>query len=812
MKVSYSWIKEYINVELSPNECAKVLTDIGLEVEGIHKVESVKGGLKGLIVGQILTCESHPNADRLKKTTVDIGSEVLEIICGAPNVSSGLKVVVAPIGTLLWDDKGNSFSIKKGRIRGEISSGMICGADEIGMGKDSNGIMILDTKAEIGTNVSSHFQLESDTIFDIGLTPNRSDAMGHMGVARDLRAGLAAKGIKLDFHSPSVDAFNIDRIEKSIKVEVEDFKSCSRYSGIFVSGLVIKESPEWIKRRLVSIGLIPQNNIVDITNYVLHESGNPLHAFDGDKIKGNKIFVKNLPKDTKFTTLDKIDRKLHPDDLMICNQQSAMCMAGIFGGLDSRVTEKTTSVFLEAAFFNPVSIRKSAKRHGLNTDASFRFERSVNPNTILWSLKRAALMIQEFGGGYLSSKLIDIYPKPISNTVIEFSYKRCDQLIGEVLNRESIKEILHNLEIIILKESSDLLKLSVPPYRADVKREIDVIEEILRIYGYNNISMSGRINASLSIVPKPDIHKLQEKVSNLLSDNGFYEAMSNSLTKKSHEEGFAVFNPESQVGLLNPLSQDLNTLRQSLLFGGLESIAFNLNRKSLDIFLYEFGKIYNRFGNKFVEERKLALWMTGIKQEVNWNVNTQKVDFFFMKGIVQKLLQKLGLHRGLTISSSKSQLFQEGIVHKLGKKKITEIGLLRKSLLIKNGIKQEVFYAELNWDIILDIYKDQKIKHKTVSKFPSVRRDLALLLNKEVSFSEIESIAFRAEKHILKEVKLFDVYEGAKLSDEKKSYALTFTFRDQDKTLVDKVVDKSILNIFNSLKQQLNVELRDGVL
>tara|TARA_Y100000385_G_scaffold291716_1_gene371693 strand:+ start:7149 stop:9587 length:2439 start_codon:yes stop_codon:yes gene_type:complete len=812
MKVSYSWIKEYINVNLSPKDCAKVLTDTGLEVEGIREFESVKGGLKGLIVGEVLTCEAHPNADRLNKTSVDIGSEVLDIVCGAPNVDVGLKVVIAPVGSVLWDSDGNSFKIKKGKIRGEISKGMICGADEIGMGDFSNSIMVLDSKAEVGSNVSSHFRLESDTIFDIGLTPNRSDALGHMGVALDLRAGLAAQGRKLVLNSPSVDAFNINRIEKSIKVVVEDYDACPRYAGICISGLIVKESPEWIRRRLVSIGLTPQNNLVDITNYVMHETGNPLHAFDADKIKGNKIFVKKLSKETKFTTLDKVERNLHPDDLTICNEESAMCLAGVYGGLDSGVTEKTSSIFLEGAFFNPISIRKSARRHGLNTDASFRFERSVNPDTILWSLKRAALMIQEFAGGYLSSELIDIYPKPILPTEVEFSFKKCDELIGEELDRDSIKEILHHLEIIIVEERADLLKLSVPPYRTDVQREVDVIEEVLRIYGYNNISISGRINASLSIVPKPDIHKVQEKVSNLLSDNGFYEAMSNSLTKGSHIQGFQAFNADSQVVLLNPLSQDLNALRQSLLFGGLESIAFNLNRKTADVFLYEFGKIYNCYGDEFVEERQLALWMTGNKQEENWNVGAQKVDFFYMKGIVQKLLQKLGLQHGMTISISKSKLFQDGVIYKSRNQKIAEIGLLRNSLLRKNGIKQEVFYAELNWDIIIQIYKDQKIKHKAVSKFPSVRRDLALLMGKEVSFSEIKNIAFRTEKHLLKEVKLFDVYKDAKLLDGKKSYALSFTFRDENKTLVDKVVDTSILKIFKSLEQQLNVELRDGVL
>ena len=544
----------------------------------------------------------------------------------------------------------------------------------------------------------------------------------------------------------------------------------------------------------------------------MHETGNPLHAFDVSKIKGNKIIVKNLEKDTKFITLDEQERKLHPDDLMICNVDEPMCIAGVFGGLDSGVTEQTDSVFLEAAFFNPVSVRKTAKRHALNTDASFRFERTVDPNTVIWALKRAALLIKEVAGGNISSEIIDLYPKPIEHFTIDFSYETCDRLVGEVIDRLSIKSILKSLEIQVLEEFPDRLKLSVPPYRADVQREVDVIEEILRIYGYNNVGMSGRMNASLSIVPKPDAHKVKERISDLLTSNGFHEALSNSLTKSSYIDGIEEFNKDTQVELMNPLSQDLNAMRQTLLFGGLESLAYNINRKVSDILLFEFGNTYNKYGDEFVEAHRLAFWMTGVKQEENWNVTSSKVDFFFMKGMVEKVLQKLGLHQGVVSSSINSDIFSEGLLYKIRKKKILEFGTVRKSILKKFGIKQEVMYADFNWNLIISMLKDQKIKCKEVSKFPSVRRDLALLINKQVAFAEIESIAFQSDNGLLKKVSLFDVYEGDKLPADKKSYALSFFFSDEEQTLTDMVVDKSILKIFTSLEQKLKVELRDGTL
>lgn len=812
MKVSYNWIKNYLNVDLSAEDCAKVLTDTGLEVEGIHEIESVKGGLKGLLVGEVLTCEQHPNADRLRKTTVDLGTEILDIVCGAPNVAAGQKVVVATVGTVLYDDKGESFKIKKGKIRGEASHGMICGSDEIGLGGAHDGIMVLESDTQVGTLASDYFNIELDTVFEIGLTPNRSDAMGHLGVALDLKAGLAAQGQSLELIKPSIEAFNVANTNLSLQVEVEDQDACPRYAGLTLTGLDVKESPEWLSTKLKALGLTPVNNVVDVTNYVLHETGNPLHAFDADKIKGNKVVVKKLPKDTKFTTLDDQERKLGAEDLMICNAEEPMCIAGVFGGLDSGVTKDTKSIFLEAAYFNPVCVRKTAKRHGLNTDASFRFERTVNPNNVIWALKRAALLIQEVAGGSVSSEVTDIYPKPIEHFNVDFSYAKCDQLIGEAIDRSTIKSILVNLEIEVLEEHKDGLKLSVPPYRADVKREVDVIEEILRIYGYNNIGMTGRINASLSIVPKPDTHKVQEQVSDLLSSNGFHEAMCNSLTKGSHTDGLESFKKESQVLLLNPLSQDLNAMRQTLLFGGLESLAYNINRKVSDVMLYEFGKTYNRYGDDFVEERRLALWTTGKKQEENWNASKSRVDFFLMRGFVEKLLHKLGLNKGISLSQIQSDIFSEGVCYKVRKKKVLETGTVRKSVLKSFGIKQEVFYTDINWDLVLEMLKNQKTNYKEVSKFPAVRRDLALLMDKQVAFAELESVAMRCDKNLLKEVKLFDVYEGDKLAAGKKSYALSFVFRDDSKTLTDKVVDKAILKIFKSLEHQLSVELREGTL
>ena len=812
MKVSYNWIKKYLNVDLSAEDCAKVLTDTGLEVEGIQEIESVKGGLKGLLVGEVLTCEQHPNADRLRRTTVDVGAEVLDIVCGAPNVAAGQKVVVATIGTVLYDDKGEAFKIKKGKIRGEASHGMICGSDEIGLGGAHDGIMVLDTDVQAGTLASAYFKIETDTVFEIGLTPNRSDAMGHLGVALDLKAGLAAQGQSLKLTKPSVDAFAVDHTNLSLNIEVEDQEACPRYAGVTLTDVEVKESPEWLITKLKALGLTPVNNVVDVTNYVLHETGNPLHAFDADKIKGNKVVVKTLAKDTKFTTLDEQERKLHKDDLMICNAEEPMCIAGVFGGLHSGVTQETKSIFLEAAYFNPVSVRKTAKRHALNTDASFRFERTVNPNTVIWALKRAALLIQEVAGGLVSSEITDSYPKPIEHFKVDFSYAKCDQLIGEAIDRVTIKSILANLEIEVLEEQEDGLKLSVPPYRADVKREVDVIEEILRIYGYNNIGMTGRINASLSIVPKPDTHKIQEQISDLLSSNGFHEAMCNSLTKGSHTDGLDSFKKESQVLLMNPLSQDLNAMRQTLLFGGLESLAYNINRKVSDVMLYEFGKTYNRYGDDFVEERRLALWTTGKKQEENWNASKAKVDFFQMRGFVEKLLHKLGLNKGVSLSKIQSDVFSEGLCYKIRKKKVLETGMVRKSILKSFGIKHEVFYTDINWDLVLELLKNQKTNYKEVSKFPAVRRDLALLMDKQVAFAELESVALRSDKNLLKEVKLFDVYEGDKLAEGKKSYALSFVFRDETKTLTDKVVDKAILKIFKSLEHQLQVELREGTL
>lgn len=812
MKVSYSWIKDYLNVELSPVKCAQLLTDTGLEVEGIYEVESIKGGLKGLVIGEVITCEQHPNADRLKITTVNVGEEVLKIVCGAPNVGVGQKVIVATVGTFLYDDKGDSFKIKKGKIRGEASMGMICASDEIGMGGSHDGILVLDQSAVPGTAASDFFDLASDTVFDIGLTPNRSDAMGHIGVAIDLKAGLAAQGVDLTLCRPSVDAFKIDNNDLEIDVEVEDSMLCPRYAGITISGLKVGPSPDWMIRRLSAIGISPINNIVDITNYVLHETGNPLHAFDAAKIYGNKIKVKTVAKETKFVCLDEQEIKLDSGDMMICNAEVPMCLAGVFGGLESGVSDATTSIFLEAAYFNPVSVRRTAKRHGLNTDASFRFERSVNPNTVVYALKRAALLIKDIAGGAISSNLIDIYPQPVKHFDVDFNYANCKSLIGQDIDKGVIKSILRNLEIDVLSETSTDLKLAVPPYRADVKREVDVIEEILRIYGYNNIGTTGRINASLSIVPKPDTHKAQESISNLLSAIGFNEAMCNSLTRSSYTDGIDSLKKESQIILMNPLSQDLNAMRQNLIFGGLESLIYNVNRKAGDVFLYEFGNTYNRYEDDFVEESRLGIWITGDKTKQAWNTKTQEVDFFYLKGVVEKVLMKLGISKGINSLTIQNDIFTEALQYKFRKKKIVEFGQVKSSMAKLVGLKQKVYYADINWGEIMRLLSDVKVKYKEVSKFPSVRRDLALLLNDEVSFSEIETIATKSDKNLLKQVNLFDVYQGDKLPKGKKSYAVSFVFSDDERTLTDKMVDKSVQKIYKSLEEHLNVELRDGSL
>ena len=771
MKISYNWIKQFLLIDWDAIKTGELLTDLGLEVEGIETKESIKGSLKGIIVGEVLTCIQHPNADRLKVTTIDIGLvEPLQIVCGAPNVGIGQKVPVATIGTILYDDNGEEFKIKKGKIRGEESYGMICAEDELGLGESHEGILILDKKIKVGTQASDVFNIELDQIFEIGLTPNRSDAMSHFGVARDIRAGLMQQNIKLELISPSVSDFHVDERTLRIDVEVDDKEQTLRYCGISITDVIVKDSPEWIQNRLRSIGITPKNNIVDITNYVLHELGQPLHTFDAQKVKGNKILVKNLAKGTKFTTLDKIERELSSEDIMICDADSTpLCIAGVFGGLNSGVTENTTSIFLESAYFNPVSVRKTAKRHALNTDASFRFERGIDINMTKYALKRAALLIEEYAGGKMGSDISDFYPEKIEEFQVFLSYENSYRLIGQEIPKETIKNILASLEIKINSETEGGLGLTIPSYRTDVQREADIIEEILRVYGYNNIEFSHKLNTSISFDSNKKV-KIENIIANQLSSLGFNETMTNSLTKPYYTNLSENINVAANVEMLNPLSSDLKVMRQSLLFSGLESVAYNINRKNNSLKFYEFGKTYHKYNDKYQEDKHLSLLVTGNRSKENWNIIHKKSDFFYIKGLITNILNRLGVD-ALKTTPIKQDVFSEGVTMSLGKIKLVEFGVIKSSILKEFGIKQSVLFADFNWDNLLKITGNKNMKVTELTKFPPVKRDLALLLDSKIEFKEIYNLAFQSEKHLLKEVDLFDVYEGDKLPKGKKSYA-----------------------------------------
>lgn len=815
MKISYNWLKDYVKTDLSPEEIGKLLTGCGLEVESIEKFETVKGGLEGMVVGEVKSKEKHPDADRLNLTTVDIGTgTLLNIVCGASNVEAGQKVVIATIGAKLYPSTGEPFEIKKSKIRGAASEGMICAEDEIGLGTSHAGIMVLDPSAKVGMPASDYFKIEGDYTLEIGLTPNRADAASHVGVARDLVAVLNAMSAKEDVDTelllPSVNGFSTGSGTKNIEVKVEDSEACPRYSGLTISNIKVGESPEWLKNRLKAIGVRPINNIVDITNYVLHELGQPMHAFDADKIKGDTIIVKKLADKTKFKTLDETERELSSDDLMICNAESGMCIAGVFGGIESGVTENTTSIFLESAYFNPVSIRRSSKRHALKTDASFRFERGTDPNMTVYALQRAALLIREIAGGEVSSDIIDIYPKKIENFKVPFSFEKCDCLIGKQIEQEIIKKILLSLGIEIEHEGHDALLLSVPPFKVDVQREQDVIEEVLRIYGYNNIEIPTELNSSLSFAEKPDKEKIQNVVADLLSNNGFSEMMCLSLTKEDYSARLKSINPEQNVKMLNPLSSDLNVLRQTLLFSGLETIAYNQNRKNADLKLYEFGKTYMAIKGeavKYIETKHLSLFITGRKQEESWNAKNDAVSFYTLKGIVQGILGRLGIETKM--SETDSEIYSSGLSLSWNKKTLVEFGSVTKAMLRSMDIKQEVFYADFNWDLIVEAVKKNKVlMYSEVPKFPEVRRDLALLLDRSVKFDQLEQLAYQAEKTLLKNVNLFDVYEGDKLPSGKKSYALSFTIRDDNATLTDKQIEKIMEKLIKTYKEKAGAEIR----
>ncbi|MBL4746033.1 MAG: phenylalanine--tRNA ligase subunit beta [Flavobacteriaceae bacterium] len=808
MKISYNWLKQFLKVDWEAEKTGQLLTDLGLEVEGIETVESIKGSLKGIVVGEVLTCVQHGNADKLKVTTVNIGAEApIQIVCGAPNVAAGQKVPVATIGTVLYDEKGGEFKIKKGKIRGEESFGMICAEDELGLGSGHDGIMVLDEDLVPGTPAAEVFNIEIDEVFEIGLTPNRADGMSHYGTARDLRAGLMHQGISLELISPSVSNFNVDDRTLKIDVDVQDNEKAPRYTGVTITDITVKESPEWLQNRLKSIGINPINNIVDVTNYVCHELGQPLHAFDINKIKGNKILVKTLEAGTKFTTLDGVERTLHQDDLMICNGSSEpLCMAGVFGGLDSGVHNDTIAIFLESAYFNPVAVRKAAKRHALNTDASFRFERGIDPDFVQYALKRATLLIQEVAGGRVTSDIQDIYPEKIEDFQVFLSYEKMDRLIGEVINREVVKNILASLDIRLNSETEGGLGLTIPAYRVDVTREADVIEEILRVYGYNNIKFSHKLNTSISF-SEFDPTKQENKIAEQLIAQGFNETMANSLTKPEYVAFSEQLNPEYDVRILNPLSNDLSVMRQSMLFSGLESVSYNINRKNPSLKFFEFGKTYHKFSEAYTETKHLTLFVTGNRTRDSWVTAAKTSDFFYIKGIVSTLLSRLGIDK-IKTSPTKNDVFSEGITLSLGKIKLVDLGVVKKGILKGFGIKQQVLFADFDWANLMQVSNKKNIKIEALPKFPSVKRDLALLVDDSITFTEVFNVAHQSERKLLKNVDLFDVYEGDKLPEGKKSYAVTFVIQDENKTLNDKQIDKIMQKLTQSFEKNLGATLR----
>ncbi len=820
MKISYNWLKQYINISLEPAIVAELLTDCGLEVEEIEEFQFVQGGLKGVVIGEVKTKVKHPDADKLSVTTVDVGAEkLLNIVCGAPNVEQGQKVAVATLGTIIYSEKGN-FEIKRSKIRGIESEGMICAEDELNLGHSHEGIMVLDPSVPVGTLAKDYFHVEEDVVFTIGLTPNRSDAMSHLGVARDLHAAIKqSKSLNLDckkiiFKKPSIDEFKIDNQSRPIDVIIEDTAACPRYCGITISGIDVKESPEWLKNRLNAIGSRPINNIVDITNYLLHETGQPLHAFDADEIKGNKVIIKKPAKGNKIITLDGIERELTGDDLMICNTEENMCIGGVFGGIHSGVTEKTKTIFLESACFSPVSIRRTAKHHRLHTDASFRFERGTDPNQPDFVLKRAAMLIKEIAGGTISSELVDIYPEKIEPKKIEIKYNHIDRLIGVSIDHLTIKQILISLEIDIISENENGLQISVPTFKTDVTREADVIEEILRIYGYNSIEMDGTLRSSLTYQIKPDKEKVQNLIAELLSNNGFYEFMTNSLTRSEYSDKVPFFRKEKNVNILNPLSSDLNIMRQTLLLSGLESLAYNQNRKNPDIKFYEFGKIY-RFDStqealkKYSEENHLAVFITGRKEKENWQTNDQKTDFYLLNYFVGKILKKLNITCTFEpIAVSADSIFSEGLIGKIKNHTLVEFGRISKPVLKLMDIKQDVFYADFNWDKLCAQVKNNSTTYVEVPKFPEVRRDLAMLISTEITFNNIEMLAYQSERKLLKEVNLFDIYEGEKIEAGKKSYAVSFIFQNKEKTLTDQEIDKIMEKLMKNFKEKLGAVIR----
>lgn len=820
MNISYNWLKEYVDFDLTPEEVAAALTSIGLETGGVEEVQTIKGGLEGLVVGEVLTCEPHPNSDHMHITTVNLGQgEPVQIVCGAANVAAGQKVIVATLGTKLYDGD-DCFTIKKSKLRGVESNGMICAEDEIGVGTSHDGIIVLPDDVVPGTLAKDYYDIKSEYVLEVDITPNRADACSHYGVARDLYAWLVQNGHKATLKRPSVEDFRVDNHDMDIEVVVENAEACPRYAGVTIKGVTVKESPEWLQNKLHLIGVRPINNIVDITNYILHAYGQPMHCFDADKIKGGKIVVKTCAEGTKFVTLDEAERTLSERDLMICNAEEPMCIAGVFGGLDSGTTESTKDVFLESAYFHPTWVRKTARRHGLSTDSSFRFERGIDPNGVIYALKAAALLVKELAGGEIASEIKDVYPSPIADFNVELPFAYVNSLIGKEISKETVKSIVSSLEMKIAEETEEALSLQVPPYRVDVQRPCDVVEDILRIYGYNNVEIPTSVKSCLSV--KGDVDKsvkLQNLVSEQLVGCGFNEILNNSLTAAAYYEGLESYKPENLVHLMNPLSNDLNVMRGTLLFGGLESIQHNANRKNADLRFFEFGNCYHFHAEKknpekvlaaYSEELHLGMWITGKRVSNSWAHADENASVFELKAYVLNIFRRLGVNfGGLVFGNLTDDIYSVAVsVHTRGGKLLATFGVISKKIQKAFDLDNEVYYADLNWKELMKAIKGNTVTYREISKYPAVKRDLALLLDKKVQFVEIEKIAFETDKKLLKSVELFDVYEGKNLEPGKKSYAVSFMLQDENATLNDKQIDKFMQKLIKNLETKLEAKLR----
>lgn len=820
MNISFNWLKQYVDTERSAEEIARILTDIGLEVEGLEKIETVRGGLKGVVVGEVVTCTKHPDSDHLNITTVDVGAEApLQIVCGASNCRQGLKVLCATVGTVLYPNGGDEeFKIKRSKIRGVESLGMLCAEDELGIGSDHAGIMELSADARVGQPAAEYLKIEDDYVIAIGLTPNRIDAASHIGVARDIVAWMKSRGEKAELKWPSVEAFAVDNHELTVAVEVENREAAPRYTGLTVKGCKIGPSPEWMQNRLRAVGINPKNNLVDITNYINFELGQPLHAFDADKIEGGRIVVRTCQEGTRFVTLDGVERTLTAEDLMICSAERPMCIAGVFGGLDSGISDTTTDVFIESAYFNPVWVRKTAKRFGLNTDSSFRFERGVDPNIQIYALKRAALLMKELAGGQIASEVFDSRPQAVEPFRVEVSPERVCALVGKEIPSEVQRRIIESLEMRIEAETDGVWTVAVPPYRVDVQREADVVEDILRIYGYNNVEIPQRVRSTLSYAPKPDKNKIANRAADMLTANGFMEIMSNSLTKKAYYEGSTTCPAERCVEIINPLSADLNVLRQTLLFNMLEAVELNVNRRNGDLKLYELGNCYfydAAAGNgedslaPYSENYRLAVAVTGLAGQPSWNASAVKSSFFTLRGAVERLLRSFGVDLyALKCEALESDLFDEAVRFAVNGKELVRMGVVARKQTRRFDLKQEVYFAEIDFDLLVKTLRKHRTQAEELSKFPEVKRDLALLVDRSVNFATLREIAFQAEKKLLKSVALFDVYEGDKLPEGKKSYALSFILEDKTRTLDDRTIEKTMANLTRQFEQRAGAQVR----